>query len=431
MRASPARRRGIDGAKVHIFYRSQFLMARRRCPLSRAHTPVKITSVRCLLLSCPYAVPGDLERELCFADGHRTISVIKVETDAGTYGLGETYTGVFAPEAVRELVAQFEIELLGRDQAEVADLHELLRVACSYWGRFGMSASVVGGIEMALWDLRGKTLGVPVHELIGGRVHDRIPVYASGGNNKPFPELREELETFVRAGYRAVKIRINFLTPEEIVEKVEFCREVLGRSVGLAVDAVQGVARRPWSTADALDVIRSIEPFHPLWIEEPCEVTDYASFAEVRSKTKVTVAGGETVTNWVEARAYVEAGAVDLFQPDAAIIGGLTAFRRVADYCAAHGVDVAVHTWAGGVGIMGNYHAAFASQNCLFLELPSNPYPLREEFQVEPLRIVDGAIVAPTAPGLGVVLPDDVEVRYPYRPGSFYRVLGHPKGEAR
>jgi L-alanine-DL-glutamate epimerase-like enolase superfamily enzyme len=294
-----------------------------------------------------------------------------------------------------------------------------------------MSASVIGGIEMALWDLRGKTLGVPVHELLGGRVHDQIPVYASGGNNKPLPELRDELEGFVRDGYRAVKIRINFLTADEIVEKVAFCRDVLGPSVGLAVDAVQGVARQAWSTAEALDVIRSIEPFHPLWIEEPCEVTDYASFAEVRSKTVVPVAGGETITNWVEARSYLEAGGLDLFQPDAATIGGLSAFRRVADYCADQCVDVAVHSWAGGVGIMGNYHAAFASRNCVFLELPNNPYPLREEFLVEPLRIVDGAIAAPTAPGLGVVLPDDVEARYPYRPGSFYRVLGHPKGDAR
>src|SRR5882724_4308016 len=105
---------------------------------------MKIAAVRCLLLSAPYATPGDLERELCFADGHRTISVIQVETDDGLYGLGETYQGVFAPEATRELVRQFEIELLGRDPSDIAGLTDLLRTACYYWGRFGMSASVVG-----------------------------------------------------------------------------------------------------------------------------------------------------------------------------------------------------------------------------------------------------------------------------------------------
>jgi L-alanine-DL-glutamate epimerase-like enolase superfamily enzyme len=391
---------------------------------------MKITAVRCLLLSAPYATPGDLERELCFADGHRTISVIQVETDEGLHGLGETYQGVFAPEATRELVRQFELELLGRDPADIAGLTELLRTACYYWGRFGLSASVVGGIEMALWDLRGKALNVPVYQLLGGKVHDRIPAYASGGNNKPFPELRAELEGFVRAGYRAVKIRINFLTPAQIVEKVAFCREVLGPDVGLAVDAVQGVARKPWTLKESLAVVRSIESYRLLWVEEPCEVTDYAGFAEVRRQTAATIAGGETVTSLTEAEAYLRAGALDLFQPDAAILGGLARFREVAQMCAREGVNIAVHTWAGGVGVMGNYHAAFATKNCTILELPNNPYPLREEFLVEPLDVSDGTIHAPTAPGLGVKLPEDAGRRFPYRPGSFYRVLGYPKRTA-
>ena len=110
------------------------------------------------------------------------------------------------------------------------------------------------------------------------------------------------------------------------------------------------------------------------------------------------------------------------------MLGGLGMFREVAQMCAREGVNIAVHTWAGGVGIMGNYHAAFASKNCVILELPNNPYPLREEFLVEPLDAADGTIHAPTAPGLGVRLPEDFERRFPYQPGSYYRVLGHPKG---
>jgi L-alanine-DL-glutamate epimerase-like enolase superfamily enzyme len=223
-----------------------------------------------------------------------------------------------------------------------------------------------------------------------------------------------------------VKIRINFLTPEQIVEKVAFCREVLGATVDLAVDAVQGVARKPWTLQESLAVVRSLEPYRVLWVEEPCEVTDYAGFAEVRRQTELPIAGGETVTSLTEAEAYLKAGALDLFQPDAAMLGGLGLFREVAQRCEREGVNIAVHTWAGGVGIMGNYHAAFASKNCVILELPNNPYPLREEFLVEPLDVSDGTVHAPTAPGLGVKLPDDAERRYPYRPGSFYRVLGHP-----
>ncbi|MDR0353662.1 MAG: mandelate racemase/muconate lactonizing enzyme family protein [Opitutaceae bacterium] len=388
---------------------------------------MKITAVKCLLLSAPYAVPGDLEREFCFADGHRTISVIKVETDEGLYGLGETYIGVFAPEATQAIVKQLEIDLIGRDPTDIAGIAGILKLAIYYWGRFGMSASIAGGIEMALWDLKGKALGVPVHQLLGGKVHDHIPAYASGGNNKPFPELKEELLGYQKLGYGAVKIRINYLEPREIVEKVAYSREVLGKDTGLGVDACQGVNPKAWNYKEAISIVRSLEPCNLLFVEEPCEVTDYKGFAKIRAGTDCIIAGGETVSSLPEAENYLDAGALDLFQPDAALIGGISAFRRIAQMCERKFIKIAVHTWAGGVGIMGNYHAAFASPNCTILELPNNPFPLREEFLVKPLTLVNGGIEAPTAPGLGVKLPEDVEKRYPYRPGSFYSTVGYPK----
>ncbi len=388
---------------------------------------MKITAVKCLLLSAPYAAPGDLEREFCFADGYRTISVIKIETDEGIHGLGETYIGVFAPEATQALVRQLEADLLGRDPMDTAGIANILKLAIYYWGRFGMSASIAGGIEMALWDIKGKALGVPVYQLLGGKARDHIPAYASGGNNKPFPELKAEMQEYQRLGFGAVKIRINYLEPHEIVEKVAFCRDVLGRETGLGVDACQGVNPRAWNHKEAVRIVRSLEPYDLLFVEEPCEVTDYKGFAKIRAETGCVIAGGETVSSLVEAENYLEAGALDLFQPDAALIGGIGAFRRVAQMCERKFVKIAVHTWAGGVGIMGNYHAAFASPNCTILELPNNPYPLREEFLVKPLRLVNGGIDAPTEPGLGVKLPEDVEKRYPYRPGSFYSTVGYPK----
>jgi L-alanine-DL-glutamate epimerase-like enolase superfamily enzyme len=279
---------------------------------------------------------------------------------------------------------------------------------------------------MALWDLKGKVLGVPVYELLGGRVHDAIPAYASGGNNKPFDELREEMRGYIRAGYRSVKIRINLLHDiDRIVEKVAFCREALGNDVGLAVDAAQGLAAHPWSTKTAIDIARRLEGYNLLWIEEPAEVTDYGGFAEIRRQINIPVAGGETVTSLVEAESYLDAGSLDLFQPDAALIGGIGIFRRVAQMCERKFIPVAVHAWCGGVGIMGNLHAAFATRNCAILELSNVPNPLREELMLEPVRLEDGRVPAPTRPGLGVNLPEGLEEKYPYRPGSAYRILGN------
>src|SRR5690606_28831533 len=113
------------------------------------------------------------------------------------YGLGEVYSGVYAPEAVAALTAQLGDAVLGADPTNVIPLWDRLRLASYYWGRMGISQSVIGGIEMALWDLLGKKLGLPVHQLVGGQAHEAIPAYASGGNNKPPEALQAEMRDYV------------------------------------------------------------------------------------------------------------------------------------------------------------------------------------------------------------------------------------------
>ncbi|QDS98825.1 mandelate racemase/muconate lactonizing enzyme family protein [Adhaeretor mobilis] len=386
---------------------------------------MKITDVKCILLSAPYATAGDDERELHLKTGLRSASLIKVETDADLYGLGEVYSGVYAPEAVAALTAQLADAVVGCDPSEILPLWDRMRLASYYWGRMGLSQSVIGGIEMALWDLRGKQLGLPVHELLGGKAHEAIAAYASGGNNKPADELRAEMQGYVKAGFSAVKIRINNLPNiEAIVQKVALCREALGSEIGLAVDAAQGLAKNPWTVKQAIETAIAIDPYHILWLEEPAEVTHYAGFAEIRRNVSMPVAGGETVTSIVEAESYLQADSLDIFQPDASIMGGIHLLRRVAEMCQRRQIPIAVHAWSSGVGIMGNYHAAFASPNCIILELPTVLNPLREELILEPLSLVDGKVRAPSKPGLGVSLPEDLEEKFAYRPGSYYQILG-------
>lgn len=386
---------------------------------------MKIKAIRCILLSAPYATPGDDEVRLHLRTGYRSAALIRVETVEGTFGIGETYAGVYAPEAVRALVEQFETDLLGVDALDIEYAWERVHLASRYWGRFGLSQSVIGGIEMALWDHKGKVEGKPVHTLLGGAYHEKLPVYASGGNSKPEPELREEMVEYRTQGFETVKIRINNIPElDRIVDKVRICREALGDDCELAVDAAQGLAREPWSVQYALEVARAIEPFNILWLEEPAAVNDVQSYAAIRKQSPIQIAGGETATSIYEARAYIEAEAIDLFQPDAALIGGIGVMRRVSDLCWERSIPTAVHVWSGGVGMMGNYHAAFASPGCRYLEMPSVPNPLREGLLAEVPAIVNGQIKAPSAPGLGVLLPSDLESQYPYRPGSLYRVLG-------
>lgn len=385
---------------------------------------MRIRAVRCHLLSAPYATAGDAERTFHLRTGFRTAAIIVVETDEGLCGIGETYAGTYAPEAVQALVRQFEPDLIGDNPLDILAAWDKLRLASYYWGRSGLSQSAIGGIEIALWDLKGKAYEVPVHELLGGKVHSSLLAYASGGNDKPFAELQDELLDYVADGFQAIKIRINNLPDHSIEHKVQFVRDVIGPEIGLAVDAAQGLARDPWTVKRALAIATRLEPFNLLWIEEPAEVTNYAGFAEIRRQTPIRVSGGETVTSVVEANAYLAANALDLFQPDASMIGGIGVLRRVAETCAHAFIPVAVHAWCGGPGMMANYHAAFATPNCELVEIPTVHNPLRDELLVAPLALSNGRLAPPSAPGLGVELTDELLARYPYRPGSLYRILG-------
>ena len=369
---------------------------------------MKITAVKCVLVSAPYARSGDIERDVHgFGKGLRPASFIVVETDKSLTGVGEAYAGVYAPAQVRVLVESYEPMLLGQDPLD----WNLLERGRGLHGQVGLRQNVISGIEIALWDLRGKALGVPVYQLLGGKVHDALPVYASGGNDQPWEMLREELIGSLETGYRAVKIRIGRLSPEQAVKKVAFCRDVLGAGISLGVDATCSIP----TTKQAIQIARSIEPYDIHFFEEPINRHNFAGMAEIRREVSMPVAGGEGVTSLDEVEGYLIAGSVDIFQPGATVAGGITAFRRVAQLCERYFVPVAVHAWASGVGLMANYHAGFTLPNCQMLECSVVPNPLRDELLVEPLHIIDGMMQAPPAvPGLGVVLPDDLESKYPF-----------------
>lgn len=276
----------------------------------------------------------------------------------------------------------------------------------------GLRAQVMSGLEIALWDLRAKAMGVPVYQLLGGRIHDSLPVYASGGNDQPPEGLKDELEKAVDDGFRSVKIRIGRLDPSEAAKKVGFCRSVIGPDIGLAVDGTC------WSRTvkEALTTVRSIEEFDILFLEQPLRLDCMAEMAELRRRTDIPIASGEEVTSLEEVEGYLEAGAVDLFQPDASYIGGINRFRQAAEMCARRGIPVAVHSWAGGVAMMANYHAAFAIPNCTIVECSVVPNPLRDAFLVEPLRIQNGLLFPPPdVPGLGIAIPEDVESLFPFQ----------------
>ena len=306
---------------------------------------------------------------------------------------------------------------------------------------------MLSGIEMALWDLAGKAVGKPVHALLGGAVHDRLPLYASGGTGAwPVAQTVAQAERYVVARLPRAQDRdrddgparrlhddasrrrpMAPGTPAErrpasttSARSSRALRARSGPTSRLATDAHAVQVREPWSKADALAIAQALEEFDLLFFEEPLRYDDPDGYADIRRQTRTPIAGGECLTGLSRVPALAGRGAVDFVQPDATHVGGIMPTVRVAQAAAARHVGLIVHTGAAvGPGIMANLHAAFASPNARFVEYALAPDNIRAEMLAEPVTLVDGFQAAPTAPGLGVTLPVDFVERYPFRPGIF------------
>jgi L-alanine-DL-glutamate epimerase-like enolase superfamily enzyme len=374
---------------------------------------MKITDVRPILLTHPYGVEGG-------HIGQRSACFVEVVTDEGLCGLGETYAGVYVPELAASIVEFFRPYLVGLD----AIPNRVYRIAyrlSSYFGRTGLTVMVLSAIENALWDIAGKAREVPVYELLGGAVHDRLPLYASAGTpTLTIEQLRIQAAAAKAQGYRGYKLRANFFTyqPEVEAERVAAVREVLGPNIALALDAVQSFNLQPWSIKQVARMLRLLEPYDLAWAEEMLPPFDPLPYAELRRLTPIPISGGEGITTAQQFEQWLRAGAFDLAQPDATVIGGIAEARRACESAAAHGVPVAFHVWGSAPTIAANYQLAFTTPNCVMLERPFMNNPLDTELLVEPLRTEDGHVLPPTASGLGVWLTEEVRRKYAYAPGS-------------
>jgi L-alanine-DL-glutamate epimerase-like enolase superfamily enzyme len=300
-----------------------------------------------------------------------------------------------------------------------------------YWvassiGRTGLMVMVLSAIENAIWDIQGKALGVPVHALLGGAVHHRLPVYASGGiPTFTIDQLVEQAGMARTAGYRGYKMKANFFKyqPEVEAERIAAVREAIGPDMALAIDAVQSLNLDPWPVKQVVRMIDRLAVYDLAWAEEMLQPNDPESYAELRRATSVPIAGGEGITTASQFEQWVRAGAFDLAQPDATIIGGIGEARRACESARAHDVRVAVHVWGAAPAMMANYHLAFTQANSVWLERPTMYNPLEQELLVAPLQMEDGYAMPSTTPGLGVQLTPEIKAKYPYTAGSEIMVV--------
>jgi galactonate dehydratase len=358
---------------------------------------------------------------------------VKVETDEGIHGWGEA--SVEGKEkTVAEAIHELERQLIGRDPFQIELLwQEMYRNA--FWVGGPILTSAISGIEQALWDIKGKALGAPVYELLGGKMRDRLRVYAngwSGGCSTPKQFAAAAVKT-VEQGFGALKWdpfggASLFIEREQEDIAIAIVREVRN-AVGPAVELLVEVHAR-LSPANAIRIAHRLEEFRPFWYEEPVPSENVDAMAIVARATDIPIATGEHLfTKW-GFKDLLEKQAAAVIQPDICHDGGILETRKIAAMAEVYYVGLAPHNPNGPLSTAACIHVDASSPNFLIQEYVISDEEIRAAIQKEPLPIVDGFLEIPNRPGLGVDLDEAGLARFPYQPTTMGGMLD-PKNSYR
>jgi L-alanine-DL-glutamate epimerase-like enolase superfamily enzyme len=343
--------------------------------------------------------------------------VILVTTDEGITGIAEVDS---APEAVRAIVdapgshaiANSLKELLvGEDPEDVERLWQKMYRGLIYVGRRGIALHALSGIDIALWDIKGKAAGKPVCELIGTPQRDRVRAYASMLMPDTVEEVSERVSSVCDQGFTAVKLGWGPLGRDPDHD-VELARAAKAAADGndILIDAGLGYGR---DAQTAIGVAKELERIGIFWLEEPFEPDEYEAYAELADAVDIRVAAGEQDTTRWGFRELIERGHVDLVQPDVTRCGGITELLRIAELARTNNVETVPHAWKSGIIKAASLHVNAVLPDALFQEYCIADTPINTTLTRERLPIdSEGYVAVPSGPGLGIELDDDVVARY-------------------
>jgi D-galactarolactone cycloisomerase len=360
---------------------------------------VKITDVE--VVNLRFAYPGG--EGFRYAGGRvtaRVSSLVLVHTDADLVGLGSAYSH---PDLVKTIVERhLAPHLRGRDPDQIEEIWELLYGLTRWYGRKGVAMSALGGIDIALWDLRGKRQGKPVHALLGA-AEGWVPAYASGLFwSDDLAAITQEVTQHRTRGFDRVKMRLGRSEAYDLAA-VDAATEGVGSGGEVIVDGSHRYSLDAARRTGAQLAERGV-----FWFEEPFPPEALDDYVALRGSIGVAVAAGENDFGVQGFRELIRAQAVDVVQPDCVRAGGISECLRIARLADEAGLRVATHTWSDAVGIVANAHFVAAIPNGLTVEVDQTANAMVDRLLRQPLDIQEGRLVLGDAPGLGVELADDV-----------------------
>jgi len=352
---------------------------------------------------------------------------VRVDTDAGVHGVGEA-TLEYREKTVAEAIAELARSFVGKDPSRIQELwHTAYRDV--YFRGGPVYQSALSAVEMALWDIKGKSLGVPVYELLGGKVRDAIKCYANGwfAPAKEPAEFAAKAKAAVAAGFRGLKwdpFGAAYLTIERAdLRKALECVEAVRAAVGTDIELmIEGHGR--FDVPTAVRIGRELQRFDILWFEEPVPPDNLDALAEVKRRAGVPIAAGERLYSRWEYQQFFQKMPADFAQPDVSHVGGIFELRCIAAQAEALHLAICPHNPSGPVAMAATLQLAACTMNFFVLETMATDVAYRNKVSTERVTMENGLIRIPDGPGLGLDLDLNEIAKHPYQPHDLRHYTG-------
>jgi L-alanine-DL-glutamate epimerase-like enolase superfamily enzyme len=358
---------------------------------------MKIKSIRSHVLRVPLDEP--LAGGPPYFRSHNQFVILRVETEDGIEGIGATFFGGALSATLKHAVDQLGELIIGEDPLRGEAITQKLRSAAASAGPGGILTLAISGIDMALWDIKGKSLGQSLGTMLGG-LRDRVPTYASGALVRAYPldHLVKAAQLLVDRGFKQMKTQLALpgdTAPAKEVERARLIREAAGPDIDLMCDINQR-----WSVHQAIEIGKRVEDVHFFWLEDVTVHDDYTGLARVADALITPLAGGECLYGITPFRHMIEAHSVDIIMIDLNRVGGISNWMKVAAMAEAFNLPVVSHLFPEI-----HVHLVSAIPNGLTVEYMPWSFRLFEEVPVP----VNGELVVPTKPGLGLQFNRDID----------------------
>jgi L-rhamnonate dehydratase len=368
---------------------------------------MKITDIETIVLRQPEVHS--------IGDGTQDCLIIKVHTDEGITGLGEVHTSPTVARAVIEAPLSHSASMglkevvLGEDPFDTEELWQKMYKKTSVYGRRGIAVQAMSGIDIALWDIKGKALGQPIYRLLGGARSKPIRCYASTLMPSEPKAAAKEAVRWAKEGFQAVKLGWGGFSDsaKENALLISEVRKAVGPDVELMVDAGMG-----WNLPTALDMARRCEELGVYFLEEPLPCDDLEGYAALCDAVDMRIATGEKETTKWGFRDLILRGHLDILQPDVARCGGITEALKIAALCSTFNRSCIPHCWSSDILVSATLSVITAIGNVDYFEFDVWDTPIRKGVAKEPIKAENGFVRVPDGPGLGIELNEDFIAKY-------------------